>query len=825
LRDVSSRQEAGILARTDLDAPLRPVEADGERAVLLVVSRRGSMLGQVWVRADGDGVVTPERQWRAIAGGLSGEIVRGEVREQIRRRLGWTGSRERAPGVSVVVCTRERPDALVRCLDSLAALRPAAHEVIVVDNAPSSERTRELCAGRDVRYVLEPTPGQSRARNRGIELATGDLIAFTDDDCVADPDWLGGLAGEFTDPLVMAVTGFIGPASISAPAQLHFEAHGGFERHAERRRFEALTASPVMAAAIAGAGANMIFRRSVFSEVGGFAEHLGPGTPARSSDDKEMFYRVLAAGYRIVYDPARIVWHHHRDTARLLKGILRDYGISEFAWTLDVLDRRRELATLLLWRWWAGQFTREFRALVRPGPSAVTLPRSLLWHQLAGVARAPRALAASRRSRRSIEPVRIAPAPPAPAADIVSEPPSGVTLTIASHNRSESLRHTLREIAAQTLAAERLEVVVVLDGSSDSSAEMLREIELPFALRTVWQPQQGLAVARNRGAREAGRPLVIFSDDDIRPAPQFAAAHAARHASLPRPSVVLGPYPPARRDESFAALAVRNWWLDHFRRLADPAHRWTFTDVCDGNLSVTAELWKRVGGLDETFSGGRRQDHELGIRLLRDGVDLVFEPAARGDHHFDSSTATLLRNAEQEGRWDVTLCRKHPEVWSRLPLSRFDGAGWRSPAGPGSRSPVSRAVSASAAITGVLGAYEQLRMRQSWSRVYHRLWWAHYAGGVRAALPSTAERRAFFDGRRPAPAVELALEEPGVATLDVGITAPELHLTLGGLPVARLPAILPGGQWDLPDLIERAVQAVSETAAVAAVARIAQPRA
>jgi glycosyltransferase involved in cell wall biosynthesis len=825
LSDVSSWQEAGILARTDLDAPLRPIPAEDGRAVLLVVSRRGSMLGQVWMRADGHGVISPEQQWRAIVGELYGEMVRSEVRHQIRRRLGWSTPLEQGHRISVIVCTRERPDALVRCLDSLEALRPAAHEVIVVDNAPSSERTRELCAQRDVRYVLEPTPGQSRARNRGIEVATGDLLAFTDDDCVADPDWLAGLAGEFTDPLLMAVTGFIGPASISAPAQLHFEAHGGFERHAERRRFEAVTASPVMAAAIAGAGANMVFRRSVFSEIGPFAEHLGPGTPARSSDDKEMFYRILAAGYRIVYDPARVIWHHHRDTAGMLNGILHDYGISEFAWTLDVLDRRRELATLRLWRWWGGQFAREFKALVRPRPDAVPLPRSLLWHQLAGVARAPQALAASRASRRSIEPVRVAPAsaPPPPAVDVVSEPPSGVTLTIASHNRSESLRQTLRAVAAQTLPAERLEVVVVLDGSSDSSTEMLRAIDMPFALRTVWQAQQGLAVARNRGAREAAHPLVIFSDDDIRPAPQFAAAHAARHAALTRPSVVLGPYPPANRDASFAALTVRNWWLDHFRRLEDPAHRWTFTDVCDGNLSVTAELWNRLGGLDEMFSGGRRQDFELGIRLLKDGTDLVFEPRARGDHHFDSSTATLLRNAEQEGQWDIVLCRKHPDVWSRLPLSAFDALGWRSPAGPASRSLARRRVAASTTITAALAGFEQLRMRQTWTRLYSRLWWAHYATGVRKSLPSTAERRAFFADRRPAPAVEVALDEPGVAALNVATAAPELRLTLRGFPVACVPAILPGGQWDLEDLIERGVHAVSETAAVAAVHDMDQP--
>jgi hypothetical protein len=122
-----------------------------------------------------------------------------------------------------------------------------------------------------------------------------------------------------------------------------------------------------------------------------------------------------------------------------------------------------------------------------------------------------------------------------------------------------------------------------------------------------------------------------------------------------------------------------------------------------------------------------------------------------------------------------------------------------------------------------LDAPELLRMRESWTVIYGRLWRAHYAAGVRDALPSAAERRAFFDARRPAPAVELALEDSDPADFDVATTAPELRLSLGGFPVADVPSVRPGEQWDLDDLIERAVDAVSKTAAVAAVRAMDQP--
>src|SRR5688572_22573693 len=95
------------------------------------------------------------------------------------------------PAISVVVCTRDRPEELSRCLDSLAAMDYRPHEVLVVDNAPATDATRRLVEGRGgvVRYALEPVPGLDHARNRAIACATGDVLAFTDDDVLVDPRW------------------------------------------------------------------------------------------------------------------------------------------------------------------------------------------------------------------------------------------------------------------------------------------------------------------------------------------------------------------------------------------------------------------------------------------------------------------------------------------------------------------------------------------------------------------------------------------------------------------------------------------------------------
>ena len=117
-----------------------------------------------------------------------------------------------APAVTVVVCTRDRPELLARCLDGLAAQAPPPEDVLVVDNAPSDDRTAKLCAERGVRYVEEPCPGLDFARNRAVREATGEVLAFVDDDVVPDGGWLEGVRSVWRDhPDAGAMTGQVLP--------------------------------------------------------------------------------------------------------------------------------------------------------------------------------------------------------------------------------------------------------------------------------------------------------------------------------------------------------------------------------------------------------------------------------------------------------------------------------------------------------------------------------------------------------------------------------------------------------------------------------------
>ncbi|HWP59938.1 MAG TPA: glycosyltransferase [Candidatus Acidoferrales bacterium] len=242
------------------------------------------------------------------------------------------------PAATVAVCTRDRPRDLERCLAALIRLPDDGQELLVVDNCPSTDATRRLvkACGR-VRYVREDRPGLNVARNRALREAAHDIVAFTDDDAAPDPGWLRALVKNFRDPLVLCVTGLTMPRELATEAQQCFEHFIGFAAGFRRTVFEAATHNP-LEGWMAGAGVNMALRRAVLDRVGPFDEALDAGTPTLSGGDNDMFGRVLAAGYRIVYEPEALNWHRHRYSWKELREQFYSYGVGGFAaWTRALL--------------------------------------------------------------------------------------------------------------------------------------------------------------------------------------------------------------------------------------------------------------------------------------------------------------------------------------------------------------------------------------------------------------------------------------------------------------------------------------------------------
>ncbi|MET9365168.1 glycosyltransferase family 2 protein [Streptomyces sp. NPDC006632] len=270
------------------------------------------------------------------------------------------GSGAGVPRVSVVVATRERTGQLARALDSLLGQDHPGHEILVVDNNPATDRTRALVerryASHGVRYVVEPVPGLAAARNRGVAAARGEILAFTDDDVIADRRWLTSLVAPFADdPRLGCVTGLILPARLATPAQILLESHGGFTKGFAPRHFDPHRPPPgeplfPFTAGRFGSGANMAFRAGALRAVGGFDPATGTGTPARGGDDLYAFARVVVAGHRLRYTPEALVWHHHRETWRDLEEQAYGYGAGLTAYLAALIGRRPALVPALLAR-------------------------------------------------------------------------------------------------------------------------------------------------------------------------------------------------------------------------------------------------------------------------------------------------------------------------------------------------------------------------------------------------------------------------------------------------------------------------------------------
>jgi GT2 family glycosyltransferase len=233
---------------------------------------------------------------------------------------------------SIIVCTRNRADSIGEMFDALSKLEPGGAEIVVVDSSTGADRdkTEKLARQCGAKYVEEPRRGLSLARNTGLSVATGDIIAFTDDDCIPAQDWLAQKLKVFSNPAVWACTGRVVQHSSAGASDL-FEEVAGQDLGGEKREFTRqnlqfgigmffsnlakIFAKHMKSQAPGpwsiGHGSSMAFRREVFEKLGKFDERLGGGAPLRSCDDTEMFYRVLMAGHKIVYEPAAVVRHKH----------------------------------------------------------------------------------------------------------------------------------------------------------------------------------------------------------------------------------------------------------------------------------------------------------------------------------------------------------------------------------------------------------------------------------------------------------------------------------------------------------------------------------
>ena len=205
--------------------------------------------------------------------------------------------------ISVIICTRGRPELLSDSVESILSGERLPTEIVVVDQSderhPSLEQ-RQMPAGCVLRYFHVKSRGLSRARNQAFRIAQHDILVWTDDDVRVTPTWLTVLVSKLLDggPKTV-VTGRVLPDEI--------ETHGGFVPTLKTSEVPAvyqgrLTIDPLVTF-------NMAMHRQAFADIGGFDEQIGPGTRFPAAEDNDLAFRLLEAGYRILYVPEAILYH------------------------------------------------------------------------------------------------------------------------------------------------------------------------------------------------------------------------------------------------------------------------------------------------------------------------------------------------------------------------------------------------------------------------------------------------------------------------------------------------------------------------------------
>jgi len=233
-------------------------------------------------------------------------------------------------------------------------------------------------------------------------------------------------------------------------------------------------------------------------------------------------------------------------------------------------------------------------------------------------------------------------------------PHPAISVVIPTHGRKASLERALRALALQVYPAHLVEVLLVCDGGNDGSAEMARELDMPFLLRVLWQENAGPAAARNLALAHAQGPLIVFIDDDVIAHPHLLAEHAAAHADADD-RVVIGPLlPPGQARSPWVRWELRTVARQYAEMEAGeyrPGPRQFFT----GNASVRLEHLVGAGGFDPKFRRG--EDVELAFRLHARGLRFVFHRQAGALHMANRSVKSWLRAAFEYGRNDMIIGR------------------------------------------------------------------------------------------------------------------------------------------------------------------------
>ena len=240
--------------------------------------------------------------------------------------------------------------------------------------------------------------------------------------------------------------------------------------------------------------------------------------------------------------------------------------------------------------------------------------------------------------------------------------PLRFSVVIPTYQRRDVVLESVRALAGQEYNGG-YEVIVVVDGSTDGSAEALRGLATPFPLTVIEQSNKGLANARNRGAAAAKGEIILFLDDDMEAHSRLLEEHEQSHQE--GADVVMGHIPlHPKSPENFLSLGVKAWAEDRCEILSRQNGELPFRELLCGQLSLTRKTFLDVSGFDTDFNingSFGNEDIDFSYRLKKKRYKVVFNPKAISWQRYVVTPRQYLRQYRQSGRAAVILARKHPD--------------------------------------------------------------------------------------------------------------------------------------------------------------------
>jgi glycosyltransferase involved in cell wall biosynthesis len=409
--------------------------------------------------------------------------------------------------ISVVICTRNRSEFIGKCIQSIMDGTDKNFELVVVDNAPDNDLTKEVVlAFPGVRYILEPRKGLDIARNTGARNASYSIIAYTDDDVIIERNWVRKIKQCFKNPMVMSVTGQVIPVELKTRPQYVFEKYWGFNKGYRPLVFDHDYFTRFVDYGVPvwdiGAGANMAFRKAAFDLVGMFDERLDVGA-AGCSGDSEFWYRILAEGWNCFYCPQLYVYHNHRETEKSLNNQVFNYMRGQVASLFvqhENYDHKGNLDRIYkaLPEYYFRRFLRRFR-------TGFTEDYSTIFTEIKGYFSGIRFYRSVSSKKRKDVPVHNGKL----YSDANVNEHTLVSVIITCYNYGRYLAQAIDSVYAQTY--KNIEVVVVNDGSTDNTIEVLKNYPGTKQVRTQ---RVGLSAARNIGVQYSSGNYLMFLDAD-----------------------------------------------------------------------------------------------------------------------------------------------------------------------------------------------------------------------------------------------------------------------------------------------------------------------